>query len=299
VIPLLSRALICAVAIAATTAAGHALAPQVTKPTFRATTAVVLVDVAVRSGAEPVAGLTAADFRLLDNGVEQAIEAVSVGAVPVDVTLLVDASPSVIDDVGRFRDETRRLPGLLRKEDRLRVIAFDRRVIEVGPMAAPSTSVDARRIALGEGTSIFDALLYAFLWEPVPGRRHIVIALTDAVDTTSALDGEDLLRLAARTDATLYLALVRPSGAARAVGVGRPPAPVLEASALMGGLARPHGSSRDFLREFKAIFDEFKNRYVIRYEPRGVPREGWHDIAVSVTRAAGYAVTARKGYFGG
>jgi hypothetical protein len=67
----------------------------------------------------------------------------------------------------------------------------------------------------------------------------------------------------------------------------------------MGGLAQPHRSSKDFLRTFKEIFDEFKNRYVLRYEPKGVPAPGWHDISVTVTRSPEYAVTARKGYFGG
>ena len=274
-------------------------AQQTTRPTYRTTTAVVLVDVAVRSGTEPVTGLTAADFRLLDNGVEQAIEAVSVGAVPVDVTLLVDTSPSVIDNFNQFRDDARRLPTLLRKEDRLRVVTFDRRVIEVGPMVPAGKAFDPRQVVAGEGTSIFDALLYVFLWEPVLSRRHIVIVLTDAVDTTSALDAEDIRRLAGRTDATLYLALVEPSGRAQTAGVGRPPAPVIEASTLMGGVAQAHKSSKDFLRTFKEIFDEFKNRYVLRYEPRGVAPAGWHEISVEVTNARGYAITARKGYVGG
>ena len=292
------RALAAALAFAAAASAAI-FAQQVTKPTVRTTTAVVLVDVAVRSGSEPVTGLTSTDFRLLDNGVEQSIEAVSVGAVPVDVTLLVDASPSIIDNFNQFRDDARRLPTLLRSDDRLRVIVFDRRTVEIGPMAPAGKAFDSRQIVAGEGTSIFDALLYAFLWEPVPTRRHIIIALTDAIDTTSALDGDDIRRLAGRTDATFYLALVEPSGRAPTAGVGRLPDPVVEASTLMGGVAHAHKSSRDFLRAFKEIFDEFKNRYVLRYEPRGVSAPGWHDIRVEVTKASGYAITARKGYFGG
>ena len=289
----------CVLAGLAVPLAWPSLAQQTVRPTYRTTTAVVLVDVAVRSGSEPVTGLTAADFRLLDNGVEQSIEAVSVGAVPVDVTLLVDTSPSVIDNFNQFRDDARRLPTLLRTEDRLRVVTFDRRVIEVGPMVAAGKAFDSRQVVAGEGTSIFDALLYVFLWEPVLSRRHIVIVLTDAVDTTSAIGEDDIRRLAGRTDATLYLALVEPSDRANTVGVGRPRAPVVEASALMGGLALAHRSSKDFQRTFKEIFDEFKNRYVLRYEPKGVAPGGWHEIKVDVTRAPGYNITARKGYTGG
>jgi hypothetical protein len=302
--------LLCVVATAVALAPAAA-AQQPTKPTFKATTAIVLVDVAVRSGSQPVTGLAASDFKLLDNGVEQSIEAVSVGAVPVDVTLLVDTSPSVIDNFDQFRDNARRLPTLLRTEDRLRVVTFDRRVIEAGPMLPAGKAFDSRRVVAGEGTSIFDALLYVFLWEPVLTRRHVIVVLTDAVDTTSALHEDDIRRLAGRTDATLYLALVEPVNQgiritgggvnyrSQPVGVGRSPEAVLAAAVLMGGLAQPHRSSKDFLRTFKEIFDEFKNRYVLRYEPKGVPAPGWHDISVTVTRSPEYAVTARKGYFGG
>ena len=66
------------------------------QPTFRAFADVVSVDVSVKTGRVPVAGLTTADFEVRDNGVAQQLDAVSIEAVPIDVTLAVDLSGSVV-----------------------------------------------------------------------------------------------------------------------------------------------------------------------------------------------------------
>ncbi len=48
--------------------------------------------------------------------------------------------------------------------------------------------------------------------------------------------------------------------------------------------------------EFKRVFDDFRQGYVLRYRPQGVKREGWHEIAVSVPGQPKYVVRARRGY---
>ena len=42
------------------------------------------------SSTPPVAGLTSADFTLTDNGVPQAIVSLSIDAVPLDITVLLN-----------------------------------------------------------------------------------------------------------------------------------------------------------------------------------------------------------------
>lgn len=46
---------------------------------------------------------------------------------------------------------------------------------------------------------------------------------------------------------------------------------------------------------FVEVVNEFRNRYVLTYSPRGVDAGGWHPLEVRLTRRAG-KVTARKGY---
>jgi hypothetical protein len=48
---------------------------------------------------------------------------------------------------------------------------------------------------------------------------------------------------------------------------------------------------------FNRIYAEFRRNYVLRYLPRGVPRDGWHDVAVTIPRYPRLDVRARHGYF--
>jgi hypothetical protein len=75
-----------------------------------------------------------------------------------------------------------------------------------------------------------------------------------------------------------------------------------EAAALTGGklyrapLPSFHGQ---VVNAFTQAFNDFRQSYVIRFTPKDVPREGWHDLLVEVpTASRRYVIRARKGYFG-
>jgi hypothetical protein len=63
-----------------------------------------MVDVHVRDGGRPVAGLTATDFDVRDNGVRQQIRAVTFEDVPVSLLLAFDVSTSVRGDARQFEE---------------------------------------------------------------------------------------------------------------------------------------------------------------------------------------------------
>jgi hypothetical protein len=46
---------------------------------------------------------------------------------------------------------------------------------------------------------------------------------------------------------------------------------------------------------FAGIVSQFRNRYLLRYRPRGVDGGGWHAIALRLTSGPA-AITARRGY---
>jgi hypothetical protein len=96
------------VALAVTLAANAQTEAPQDKRVFRTGTDAVLVDVSVLREGKPVRGLTAADFELRDNQVEQQIDLVSADEVPVDVSLLVDVSASVAGQAQRGRPSRRR-----------------------------------------------------------------------------------------------------------------------------------------------------------------------------------------------
>src|SRR5262249_26014474 len=64
---------------------------------------------------------------------------------------------------------------------------------------------------------------------------------------------------------------------------------------MTGGSLFELNSTRDLSATFIQIFEEFRNRYLLRYTPRGVSGEGWHQIEVRVKGRRG-AARVRSGY---
>ena len=265
--------------------------------TFRATTIVVRVDVAVRRGNTPVAGLTAADFDLLDNGVRQQIDSLAVEDVAVDVTLAVDTSGSVIKDLEAFKTEVRRFVRILRPVDRVRLIAIATGVDELVPMGPAQGDLDLSGLKPGGFTSSNDGLFYALLWPADVDRRHLVIALTDGIDTQSTLSSESVIDVATRARAVFHVVLVDGLGSFMTTWQKGARDAVADAAVKSGGAV--HDLERAS-SDFKRIFDDFRASYVLRYSPEGVARDGWHELKVAVKRpdASRMTIRAKPGYWG-
>ena len=75
--------------------AAIALLEPASQERFRTSAEAVRVDVLVKAGNRPVAGLTAADFDLRDRGVPQRIDSVAFEDVPLSVMIALDNSDSV------------------------------------------------------------------------------------------------------------------------------------------------------------------------------------------------------------
>jgi VWFA-related protein len=186
--------------------------------TFRTGTDVVFVDVSVREGGKPVAGLRAEDFVLTDNGVRQRVESVEAAAVPIDLTLVVDVSgnpsgpwqaPTPVGSVlGAIQKELADVTALLRPDDRLRLLAIGRGVQLLIPFSAPD-DLPLVRLSEFEGlAALFDTVAAALLHPVAPARRHVVIVRTKGVDTISALDASALQGIAERSEALLHIVLM-------------------------------------------------------------------------------------------
>jgi hypothetical protein len=126
---------------------GSALTPQ--RPTFVARTDVVSVDVSVRNGNLPVLGLSASDFRLSDNGMPQTVEAAAMEAVPIDVTLFHDTSPSLAGKIEDLKSDVREIAAMLRPTDRFRLLTFDLQVNDVFGWRTAGGPMNIDRVMLG------------------------------------------------------------------------------------------------------------------------------------------------------
>ena len=295
------------------TAAGFALllAPVAAQqPTFRATTAVVSVSVSVKRGNNVVANLKAADFTLTDNGVAQTVEAVSIESVPIDVTLFLDTSGSTSGKLDEMQHDVQTVLQLLRPGDRFRLLTIGDAVSLAVPWVPAGTKVPVAIQAVGGISLINDALMFGLVHRPEPGRRHLVVGMTDRRDCGSVVPALLLLDVAGRSDAVMHLVDYSGSGGDSRYRVrgcspqawARGEEILTQAAERTGG--QQHGQSRFFrassiARAFKSIFDDFRQSYVLRYSPSGVKGAGWHAIAVAVPSAKNATIRARQGYYGG
>ena len=278
--------------------------PAPSPQTFRAAVHGVSVPVAVHHGRRGVSGLRAEDFTLTDNGVPQAISAVTVESTPIDLTLVLDTSSSITAPMlERFRAEVDAVTGFLQPADRVSLVTFSSAVREITPLHGRDETVAAVPLAPAGATAFYHAVVAALLTQATSGRPHVALILSDGDDNVSFLDGTDVTDLAKRSETVLYV-LLRGTIKARGSRVGwlafHGPGSLdaLEsAAAATGGEVRRERIDAPAATLFKQVIDDFKTSYVLRYTPSGVEPAGWHDLAVTM-KDTRYTVRARRGYFG-
>ena len=288
-------------------------------PRFAVAVDAVQVDVQVTRRGRPVAGLTAADFELTDNGVAQRIDSVTREDVPLDLFLVLDASASVAGQPLRELSNAARIAvEALGSSDRISLLTFTHRVnqaarlsTERGPVFA---AIDGMRAS--GATSLFDAVYAALVLRNDAASRALVIAFTDGHDSSSWLPPSAVLEVAKQTDVVVYGVTLAPKEPASGISLARsgpdlltgrvvvstalrtdePPAFLDDISSITGGRVFHTENPRKLGDLFRQAVREMKSRYVLSYTPRGVAPGGWHSLEVKLTRRTG-DVTARRGYF--
>jgi VWFA-related protein len=283
-------------------------APLAAQTPFRARTEIVSVDVLVRAGNLPVTGLTAADFDLRDNGVVQQVDVERADAVPVDLTLVLDVSGSATSLIEDFKNEIRLISRLLRPHDQVRLLAFAGTTVQVFGFQPGDAELPLAKLETGSGgTALDDALTLALAWIPEPKRRHLVAAFTDGAENASLVDRPALVATATRAPGLLHIVLPRPVSRAYSPSDGvvylnrltQGHNTLVAAAEATGGSLIISEKSAKILDGFKLVFETFRSGYVLRFTPRGVARDGWHDLAVTMKAPGKFDVRARKGYAGG
>jgi len=171
---------------------------------FRSNVDGVVIPVTVKSGGKFVSGLKAPDFEVRDNGVVQEIRTLDAADVPLDLTLLLDASTSVEGPLlQQLKFAVVDTTALLHDSDRLRLIAVSQVLQEIVPWRSRHDTIPLDSLGAEGGTSLYDALVAGMIRRADAGRRQLVIAFTDGRDSTSIVDEAEARRVARLSDAVV------------------------------------------------------------------------------------------------
>ena len=241
---------------------------------------------------DPVAGLTAADFEVTEDGANQHISAFAAGEFPLAVAIGLDRSFSMAGSGNRLavaKSAARTFIGALRPDDQVMVVAIGGDTDVVAPLSSDRAAAVAAidRLDAWGTTPLYDATLSAIdAIQSVRGRRALLL-LSDGTDRYSETGAADLVDRARRRDVLVYPI---------ALGSVRPPV-FAELAAATGGrsfFARDPGS---LTTTMATIARELRCQYLLGYVPlRGASASAsWHAIDVSVKRP-NVRVRARDGY---
>jgi VWFA-related protein len=267
-----------------------AVAAKAQEHIFSVASEEVRVDVLVTHRGQPVRDLGIADFEIFDNGVRQEISYARIqDQMAISLTLVFDMSASV---TGQLFTDLNNAAGILmenlRSHDHAALVTFNHVVALGAPLTADRAAIDrALDGAKPSGrSSLIDAAYAGLLVAESGPDLPLLIIFSDGYDTSSWLTDEMVLDTARHNNAVVSavstIRLPKQSFLAR----------LAEQS---GGLLYEIESTADLASVFLSILDEFRQRYLLTFTPRGVEAGGWHDLEVRVKRRS-VKIQARPGY---
>lgn len=252
----------------------------------------VYATVADQRGAS-VRDLTAADFRILEDGSPQTITAFAAGDFPLAVAVGLDRSFSMragrASRLDTAKSAARAFVDALKPADQVMVIAIGSETTVVAPLStnheAALSAID--RLDAWGTTPLYDAIAVALdAIQSAKGRRALVV-LSDGTDRYSETTAAALVDQVRRHDVLVYPV---------AVGSERPPV-FAELATASGGRSFLQTDPRELSSTLTSIASELRSQYLLGYTPARptTADPSWHSIEVVVNRP-GVRVRARDGY---
>jgi Ca-activated chloride channel family protein len=256
---------------------------------------VVQVSVLVRDDEGAfVRGLTAKDFRLLEDGVPQRLTNVADEDTPLEVVMALDISASMAGAIGDVRTSARTFIGALRERDALTILGFNDNIFTV---ARRESQAEARlkaldRLAPWGATSLYDVISRGVtLLRAQPGRKGLVV-FSDGEDESSRLTYEVVEKELQSSDAVMYA--VGLGRGARMADLTRQLARLSDAS---GGRTVIAPDASQLSGAFGDVVAELSHQYVLSYSPTNEKRDGsWRALTVELPGRKNILIRARQGY---
>jgi Ca-activated chloride channel family protein len=239
---------------------------------------------------EPVKGLTASDFEVLEDGKPQKISVFAAADFPLNVALALDRSFSM---AGERLNLTKKAAHIfidaLRPEDRVRIVRIGSEFEAADARVAQHAAID--QIDAWGTTALHDSIIQSLdlIEGDGPARgRHALVLFSDGTDRYSRATAADVLNRARQANVIVYPI---------AIGRERPPL-FAELAALTGGRSVHLREGKGLGEAAQEIARELRFQYLLGYAPARPlteDRGSWRSIQVRVERK-GVRVRARDGY---
>ncbi len=281
-------------------------------PVFRAEVNQVIIYTSVYDGnSQLVSGLTADDFLVFEDRVEQEIINFAQTDIPSSIGIVLDSSGSMRNKIGKVEQAIELFLSFDNSQNELFLIRFDDEVeLEEDFTRDIEDIKDAiSNIIIKGGTALYDAIHLATekVTEGTEPRR-ILLVFTDGEDKDSYYELEELIGKVEESDCLIFIVAFLDNDLSEDKGFfGLFKSKKQEVRDEIASITDSTGGKAFFPREveeldpiFRQIAEELKNQYRISYVPSNEDKDGaWRRIDVQVKNAEekGLKVRAKKGYF--
>ncbi len=295
------------------------------RPVFRVKVDMVVLSFTVTDNkGKYVNGLKHTDFRILEDGIPQALSTFSEGNLPpVEITptgatrpVLVDASKPesrsdafvgtnvfVLFDTSNYMyrsfvyasDAIADFVRGLDRADSVAVYTYSRNLTRASSLSKDHNQAifGLRNAVAGDDSALYNALLLTLRDAAKVVGRKVVIVFSNGPDNASMVAPDDVRAVAEDEGIPIYVISTSE--------VNKDPVSAnvfKRISSNTGGRSYFAGTWQKQVEAFEAIREDLGNSYTVTYYPQMNPNEGFRRISVEVLGEAGkrYKVQARPGY---
>jgi VWFA-related protein len=272
------------------------------QPVFKAGVDLVTVPVTVigRDQLRPAGELSAADFRIFEDGVPQAIALVSHEPRAISLCILLDSSPSMASGRQALASRTiDSLLGALDPKDEATLLFFASKVRTVFPWtnAAAITPVSWIEWRVSLGTALLDALKEGLsMIERASNPLPVILVVSDGGENASRTPLAKLVATRRQSETIVY-------GIDTELPPSRGAPPVNRAfSNFLPDIVGDSGGTIYEVRSpeageaaGRAMLEELRSQYTLGYVPKRGPDGTFRQLKVEIA-ATGYTVRHRAGY---
>jgi len=281
-----------------------------TSTVFHAGVDIVALNVVVTDGQQkPVNGLLLNNFTIFEDGIPQDVSFFAAAEVPLDLSILLDASASMSDKIQTAQDAAVGFATSLNPSDRISVVSIKDtvKIVHALDQDVAAALGAIRQTSAGGGTALYNGL-YMSMREMIRQRRgngevrrQAIAVLTDGDDTASLVNFDDVMDVAKQSGIAIYTIMLKSGLPAKFTVPGR--RSPSESEFAMKALALETGARSFFpadISELSGVYgiiaQELSNQYSIGYTSKNSRQDGaFRHVLVRVDQP-GARTRTRSGY---